>query len=50
VEQADGKPKEVQAQHSLDQAEKDETNVEISVHTRLPAFLTKNCSISSPRL
>ncbi|TVY84855.1 hypothetical protein LSUE1_G001306 [Lachnellula suecica] len=37
VDSADGKPKEVQAQHELDQALKDETNVKISVHARLPA-------------
>jgi hypothetical protein len=37
VDEADGKPKEVQAQHELSQARKDETNVKISVHARLPA-------------
>lgn len=37
VNTASGKPKEVQAQHQLSQAEKDETNVKISVHARLPA-------------
>ncbi|KAE8443159.1 hypothetical protein EG329_002328 [Mollisiaceae sp. DMI_Dod_QoI] len=37
VENADGFPKEIQAQHTLTQAQKDETNVKISVHARLPA-------------
>ena len=37
VEEADGKPKEIQAQHSLDQAGKDEANVKISVLAPLPA-------------
>jgi len=37
VDTASGKPKEVQAQHELSQAEKDEANVRISVHARLPA-------------
>lgn len=36
VDKADGKPKEVQAQHTLELAEQDETNVNISVHGRLP--------------
>jgi hypothetical protein len=34
---ADGKPKELQAQHELKQVLKDEANVQISVHARLPA-------------
>lgn len=37
IEEADGKPKEIQAEHTLEQAENDETNVKISVHARLPA-------------
>jgi hypothetical protein len=37
VLQADGKPKEVQAEHELKQAHRDETNVKMSVHARLPA-------------
>jgi hypothetical protein len=37
IQAADGRPKEIQAQHSLDQANKDETNVKISVHARFPA-------------
>jgi hypothetical protein len=37
VEDADGKPQEIIAEHKLDRAEKDETNVKISVHARLPA-------------
>lgn len=39
VEEADGKPKTVQAQHDLEQTQKDETNVSISTHVRLPACL-----------
>lgn len=37
VSSADGKPQEINAQHSLDQSRLDETNVQISVHARLPA-------------
>lgn len=37
VEVADGLPKTVQAQQSLEQAVKDETNVKMSVHASLPA-------------
>ncbi|KAG0648881.1 hypothetical protein D0Z07_4633 [Hyphodiscus hymeniophilus] len=37
VETADGKPKEIQTQHTLEQVLADETNVKISVHARLPA-------------
>jgi hypothetical protein len=37
VDDADGKPKEIQAQRALKQAKKDETNVKLSVHARLPA-------------
>ena len=37
VDAADGKTKEVQAQHSLEQTIKDETNVKMSIHARLPA-------------
>lgn len=39
VEAADGKPKTLKAQHNLEQAEKDETNVNMAVHARLPACL-----------
>ncbi|KAI1005465.1 hypothetical protein K3495_g2751 [Podosphaera aphanis] len=35
--QADGRPKEVQAIQSLDEASKDEANFKISFHARLPA-------------
>ena len=37
VEVADGLPKTIQAQQSLEQAVKDETNVTMSVHASLPA-------------
>ncbi|KAH7342505.1 hypothetical protein BKA65DRAFT_504235 [Rhexocercosporidium sp. MPI-PUGE-AT-0058] len=37
VESADGKPQEINAQHSLSQSLSDETNVSMSVHARLPA-------------
>jgi len=37
IDDADGKPKTLQAQTELAQKEKDETNVKISVHARLPA-------------
>lgn len=37
VEEADGLPKTIQAQGTLEQAEKDETNVKMSVHASLPA-------------
>lgn len=37
VAEADGVPKTIQAQHDLDQALKDETNVKMSVHASLPA-------------
>ena len=39
VEEADGMPKTIQAQHELEQVVKDETNVRMSVHTSLPACL-----------
>ncbi|KAL1302321.1 hypothetical protein AAFC00_002734 [Neodothiora populina] len=39
VDEADGKPKTVQAQYEKDQAGKDEANVSISAHVRLPACL-----------
>jgi hypothetical protein len=41
IDTANGKPKEVQAQHELSQAQKDETNVKISVHARLPAVFSQ---------
>ncbi|KAE9370213.1 hypothetical protein N431DRAFT_484484 [Stipitochalara longipes BDJ] len=37
VDEADGKPKTIQAEQELKQAKKDETNVKLSVHARLPA-------------
>jgi hypothetical protein len=37
VEEADGKPKTIQAQQELEQTYKDETSLTISVHARLPA-------------
>jgi len=37
IDEADGKPKTVQAEQELKQAKKDETNVKLSVHARLPA-------------
>lgn len=41
VEEADGKPKEVQAEHELDQALLDEANVKISAHVQLPACFSQ---------
>ena len=37
VEQADGKPKEVQAERELDKTMRDVANIKISAHMRLPA-------------
>jgi len=37
VDDADGLPKTIQAQNELDQLKKDQTNVSISAHVRLPA-------------
>ncbi|KAJ9606068.1 hypothetical protein H2200_009029 [Cladophialophora chaetospira] len=37
VAEADGIPKQIQAQHDLEQTRKDETNLTLSVHARLPA-------------
>jgi len=37
VHEAEGKPKEIQAKHELEQLRKDETNMKISAHVRLPA-------------
>ena len=37
VDAADGQPKTLQALHELEQLKKDETNVSISAHVRLPA-------------
>lgn len=37
VDDADGQPKTIQAQNELEQLKKDETNVSISAHVRLPA-------------
>jgi hypothetical protein len=39
IENADGKPQQFLAEKELDHAEKDETNVQMSVHARLPACL-----------
>ncbi|CAN8105244.1 unnamed protein product [Discula destructiva] len=36
------KPKEIQAQHALEQVRNDEANVKISVHARLPAVLDQS--------
>ena len=38
---AEGKPKEVQAERKLDQAERDEANVKISAHVQLPACFSQ---------
>jgi hypothetical protein len=38
VAEADGVPKTVQAEQRLEQAEKDEANVKMSVHASLPAY------------
>lgn len=37
IQQADGKPATMQAKHDLEQQVKDETNVKVSAHIRLPA-------------
>ncbi|KAN0106659.1 hypothetical protein V8E51_009535 [Hyaloscypha variabilis] len=37
VDEADGNPKKIQAKQELKQARKDETNVNLSLHARLPA-------------
>ncbi|WWC71785.1 uncharacterized protein I206_105744 [Kwoniella pini CBS 10737] len=42
VHEADGKPKEVQAERKLEQAEEDETNVKISAHVQLPACFSQD--------
>ncbi|KAK5009860.1 hypothetical protein LTR28_013033, partial [Elasticomyces elasticus] len=42
VDGADGKPKAVQAQQELEQTRKDETNVKVSVHARLPWCLDQS--------
>ncbi|KAK4687559.1 hypothetical protein P7C73_g2569, partial [Tremellales sp. Uapishka_1] len=41
VNEADGKPKEVQAERKLEQAEEDEANVRISAHLQLPACFSQ---------
>ncbi|KAG9244091.1 hypothetical protein BJ878DRAFT_422156 [Calycina marina] len=41
VEKADGKPKFVQAEKDLEQKLKDEANVKLSVHARLPAVFSQ---------
>ena len=42
VENANGKPKVVQAEKDLEQKLKDETNVKISVHAKLPAVFSQD--------
>lgn len=42
VDEADGQPKTVQAQAELDQLGKDEANVNVSAHLRLPACLDQS--------
>jgi hypothetical protein len=37
IEDADGKPKTIQAEHQLEQAQKDEASIKMSVHASLPA-------------
>lgn len=37
IDNADGRPQKIQAEHEMKQAIKDETNVQMSVHARLPA-------------
>lgn len=39
IDSADGKPKQFQAEKELEQAEKDEANVQMSIHVKLPACL-----------
>lgn len=39
---AEGKPKEVQAERKLEQAEQDEANVKISAHVQLPIWLSQD--------
>jgi hypothetical protein len=41
IQDADGKPKKVQAEQGLKQLVKDEANVKISAHARLPAVLSQ---------
>ncbi|WVR09273.1 hypothetical protein IAU60_006338 [Kwoniella sp. DSM 27419] len=38
---ADGRPKEIQAERKLEQAEKDEANVRLSAHVQLPACFSQ---------
>lgn len=42
VLQADGKPNRVKAEHELDQAEQDETNMRLSAHVQLPASCSQD--------
>ena len=39
VAEADGQPKQMQAEQELEQSKKDETNLTLSVHARLPAVI-----------
>lgn len=41
AETADGKPRQVQAERKLDQAEADEANVQLSAHVQLPACFSQ---------
>lgn len=41
IDEAEGKPNQIIAEHKLDQAEKDETNVNISAHVQLPACFSQ---------
>ena len=43
IDEADGMPKTVQAEQRLEQAQKDEANIKMSIHASLPA-----CFVSSP--
>ena len=38
IQQADGMPKKIQKEQQLEQTRKDEANIQMSVHGRLPAF------------
>jgi hypothetical protein len=42
IQDADGKPKELEAEHKLDQADADEANVRISAHVQLPACFSQD--------
>jgi len=42
IAHADGKPNQVKAEHELEQAEKDETNVRLGAHVQLPASCSQD--------